>query len=208
LSPIDGSFYFSGRAAGQVAVAAPTTSVPLQPPSLSEKIHPAEIPTSKSRYFRVADDVSQGILNMRAAPSTKAPIIVAIPAGTTGLKVGDCKRTDDGNYPWCEIRWREYEGWASSCCIVEMNVEARTRFRVLSNVSQGILNLRNGPGGRHALIGSMPAGATDVFVSSCRKSDDDEKPWCKVEWRGHRGWASSCCLVDSETGAYARVGEY
>jgi uncharacterized protein YraI len=56
------------------------------------------------------------------------------------------------------------------------------------------LNLRQAPGPRHRVIVVMPAGAR-VNVNGC----DGE--WCRVEYRGQRGYASSVHLTG--TGAYA-----
>jgi uncharacterized protein YraI len=77
-------------------------------------------------------------------------------------------------------------------------------FRVTDTVSQGKLNMRSGPGTSHALVVALPAGASGVRVGRCRKPDDGGRiPWCEVEWRGYKGWASACCMVDARTGAPA-----
>jgi uncharacterized protein YraI len=161
------------------------------------------------RTFRVVDNVSEGILNMRTAPGVNNPVVVAIPAGTSGLAVGSCRRADDGSIsPWCEVQWRGYSGWVSGRFIVETQARARRTFRVLPDVSQGILNMRSGPGVKYTLVTPIPAGAADLTVGACRMPDDGGRtPWCEVQWRGRTGWASACCMVDVETGAYARVGD-
>lgn len=46
------------------------------------------------------------------------------------------------------------------------------------------LNLRRGPGTNYNVIASMPAGAR-VRVGPCTGN------WCKVGWRGHRGYAAA-----------------
>jgi uncharacterized protein YraI len=76
---------------------------------------------------------------------------------------------------------------------------------VLPNVSDGILNMRRGPGTNHPVVASIPAGATGLAVGRCRSPEDGSQfLWCEVEWQGRRGWASSCCMVDARTGAFAR----
>ena len=79
-------------------------------------------------------------------------------------------------------------------------------YRVLPNVSQGIHNMRSGPGTHFPLVTSIPAGATDLVVGQCRPPQDgrSRSPWCQVQWRGHSGWASSCCMVNMQTGAFPR----
>ncbi len=231
-SPIRGRFYFAGPAAvaatppttatsPTVAAAPPVATAPppaaaappptaAPPPAVVATLPPpaASAPAAGRRY-RVLDDVSQGILNMRSGPGTHAPVVVAIPAGASDLTIGRCRPAEDrGPRPWCEARWRGYSGWVSSCCIVEVTAAAQRAFRVLADVSQGILNIRNGPGSRHDLVASIPAGAADVVVGRCRMPDDGGRTaWCEVEWRGKTGWASACCMVDAKTGAHARAGD-
>jgi uncharacterized protein YraI len=79
-------------------------------------------------------------------------------------------------------------------------------YRVLANVSQGIHNMRAGPGTNFPLVVSIPAGATGLVVGQCRSPQDRRSahPWCEVSWRGHRGWTSACCIVSERTGAFPR----
>lgn len=79
-------------------------------------------------------------------------------------------------------------------------------YRVLPNVSQGIHNMRSGPGTNYPLVTSIPAGATGLTVGRCRPADDGRSrhPWCEVKWRNFSGWTSSCCIVDTRTGAFPR----
>lgn len=69
-----------------------------------------------------------------------------------------------------------------------------TAFRVKSTVSQGIHNMRAGPGTGHALVASIPAGAGGVRVdlASCREADDgrSSNDWCRASWQGRSGWIS------------------
>ena len=69
-------------------------------------------------------------------------------------------------------------------------------FRVKSEVSDGKLNLRDGPGMRHAIIVEMPVGALLRQIGACTGSDDGvtRDPWCNVDWNGTKGWASSSGL--------------
>ena len=49
------------------------------------------------------------------------------------------------------------------------------------------LNLRSGPGTRYGVVDTMPAGA-DVDVIGCGGA------WCRVNWQGRVGYASSSYL--------------
>jgi uncharacterized protein YraI len=206
-SPIAGSFYFAPPSSPDV-VAAPAVVPPSAPPSKPAAVAsaPSMPPASPSmRAFRVVEDVSQGILNMRTGAGTNHPLVASIPAGASDLQVGRCRPPDDGDGPdWCEVRWRGHIGWASSCCMVPAGPGTARTFRVMENVSRGILNMRTGPGTGHRRVVSIPAGATGLVLGRCRMPDDGGKNrWCEVEWRGHRGWASACCMVDASTGARA-----
>lgn len=82
----------------------------------------------------------------------------------------------------------------------------RETYRVLNNVSQGIHNMRSGPGTNFPLVVSIPAGATGLVVGQCRPPQDRRSahPWCEVTWRGHSGWTSACCIVSERSGALPR----
>jgi len=82
----------------------------------------------------------------------------------------------------------------------------RETYRVQGNVSQGIHNMRSGPGTNFPLVVSIPAGATGLVVGQCRPAQDRRSahPWCEVTWRGHSGWASACCIVSERSGALPR----
>ena len=152
------------------------------------------------------DNVSDGFLNIRTGPNTKMSVVAEIPAGASDVSVGRCVPSEDGKGPaWCEVRWREHAGWASSCCMVEIG-DARRTFRVLADVSEGVLNIRQGPGPNFGIVAGIPANATDVSVGRCRRMEGGgSTPWCEVRWRAYSGWASACCMVDVVTGVYARA---
>lgn len=71
---------------------------------------------------------------------------------------------------------------------------ATTAFRIKPGVSQGIHNMRTGPGTGHSLVVSIPAGSDGVLVEleSCRASDDGRTTfnWCRARWQGRSGWLS------------------
>jgi hypothetical protein len=71
-----------------------------------------------------------------------------------------------------------------------------TAYRIRRDVSLGILNMRTGPGQRHPLVVSVPAGAR-VMIGPCRKPDDgiSRYDWCRATWNGQSGWVSSGGIV-------------
>jgi uncharacterized protein YraI len=146
--------------------------------------------------WRVRSDISQGIANVRAGPGSnyalKGPPF-PMPAGAGGIQVGECRPPDNGGkFDWCLINWKGASGWTSSRGI---EVDSSVTWRVRSDVSQGILNVRVGPGVNYALRGPpfpMPAGAGGIQVGECKLPDNGGKfDWCLITWNGVSGWASS-----------------
>jgi len=81
--------------------------------------------------YSIAQNVSEGIQNMRSGPGQGHQIIVAIPAGATGVELEYCRRPDDGRsgFDWCKVKWRQYSGWVSSCCLVHAGSASTTSPR-------------------------------------------------------------------------------
>jgi hypothetical protein len=80
-------------------------------------------------------------------------------------------------------------------------------YRVLPNVSDGIQNVRSGPAVKYPLVISIPAGAGGIVLGACRPAEDMTRPWCEATWRKYKGWISSCCIVDEQTGAPPRLDQ-
>jgi len=79
-------------------------------------------------------------------------------------------------------------------------------YAVKQDVSEGILNMRDGPGTRHRLIVSIPAGSGGLSVGECRSPDDGTGhfKWCRASWSGRTGWISSCCIELENAGTSGR----
>ena len=69
-------------------------------------------------------------------------------------------------------------------------------FVIPPDVSAGHMNVRNGPGANHGLLGAIPAGQT-VRASRCVRRDDGiaGADWCLVTWNGLTGWVSQVGLM-------------
>ena len=69
-------------------------------------------------------------------------------------------------------------------------------FVIPPDVSGGHMNVRNGPGANHGLLGAIPAGQT-VAASRCVRRDDGiaGADWCLVTWNGLTGWVSQVGLM-------------
>ena len=69
-------------------------------------------------------------------------------------------------------------------------------FVIPPDVSGGHMNVRNGPGANHGLLGAIPAGQT-VRASRCARRDDGiaGADWCLITWNGLTGWVSQVGLM-------------
>jgi hypothetical protein len=77
--------------------------------------------------YRVLPNVSRGVQNLRCGPGVQHPVVVEIPAGATGITLDGCHRPTFGTRPWCAAKWRTFEGYISSCCIVDEKTGAPPR---------------------------------------------------------------------------------
>ncbi len=64
-----------------------------------------------------------------------------------------------------------------------------------AGVTTGAVNMRSGPGTRHAVLAVVPRGA-GVAVRDCVT----RRGWCRIEWRGRSGWISQRYLDASLPG--------
>lgn len=71
------------------------------------------------RPFRVVD-ASGGFLYVRRGPGTDHEVVAKMPMGATGLR-GRCVPIAGGYKPFCEVEWRGVTGWASSCCMADLD---------------------------------------------------------------------------------------
>jgi hypothetical protein len=75
----------------------------------------------------VLANVSGGVQNLRRGPALHYPVVVAVPAGAGGIALGACRPAEDATRPWCAAKWRSYEGFISSCCIIDERTGAAPR---------------------------------------------------------------------------------
>ena len=84
----------------------------------------------------------------------------------------------------------------STAMLICTAAQADIIFTVPTNVSEGHMNMRDGPGSNHALIGAIPGGAV-VSASRCVPRDDGiaGANWCLVTYGMTRGWVSQAGLM-------------
>jgi hypothetical protein len=85
---------------------------------------------------------------------------------------------------------------AAALALTVATAHADMLFTIPPGVSSGHMNVRNGPGANHGLIGAIPGGQT-VSASRCVPRDDGVRgaDWCLVTWNRLRGWVSQAGLM-------------
>lgn len=186
----------------------PSATLPAVPQPPAGASSPA---APRTDLVDIRPGITGGFMNVRAGPGVGHAIVGQIPSGQRGVEIrtDTCRASDDGRTedPWCRVTWRSVDGWISSSGFVG-GIPGRAgaspqpaaaanvaMVRIRRDVSGGYMNVRSGPGTGHAIVGTIPAGASNVRVrtGTCRVSDDGRSgnPWCQVEWNGVSGWTSS-----------------
>jgi hypothetical protein len=84
--------------------------------------HPAvQIVPSVKRRFRITEKADNGFLELRSGPGVAYSMIAQMPVGTAGV-VGNCVPVETGYLPFCEVEWNGKHGWASSCCMADVEM--------------------------------------------------------------------------------------
>ena len=75
---------------------------------------PAPAPALQPTW-RVKAGVSEGYMNARSGPGTMHAILFRIPERTSGLSVGECRKSDPGGgrNDWCLVTYRGQSAWVS-----------------------------------------------------------------------------------------------
>jgi hypothetical protein len=77
-------------------------------------------------------------------------------------------------------------------------------YRVVSELSDDVLNLRDRAGARDDNPPSfhIPKGAPGISLSECRRLDDGAL-WCAATWNGRSGWLNARYIIEIDMGAVA-----
>lgn len=150
--------------------------------------------------WRVIDIRSDDVLNVRQGPSTKYPIVGAIPPYGTGVRRVECTSRN-----WCLVKYRCVSGWASGKYLTlgtHKNVGAPPSkyYRVIDHTYPDKLNVRRGPGTKYPIVGRIPHNGNNVLVRQCKSIGSRKSRWCIVSWGKVNGWASGRYLANMSTG--------
>jgi hypothetical protein len=167
LSPIKGDFYFTGGGSASAIAASP-------PPATA-------VPTADDIFWSTIKD--SGVAALFEEFVKKYPASLHVEEARARLE--ELKRSQMAVAPSVPV------GPPAPLGTFTGNYEVR------SSVSQGVLNMRSGPGQNHSIVTAIPAGATGVKLGKCRAPDDgrSNSDWCSAQWNGNVGWISSNGVV-------------
>ena len=152
--------------------------------------------------------VSQS-LDVRAAPSTSARVVMGLLNGTVVQNRG-CRRND--GRVWCQIAQMGggATGWAASQYLREAAAPSAAMppaagsgnvMRVAGVPTNDVLNVRSGPGTRNPVVGAL-ANGDPVRVIGCQSVGNTR--WCEIEMvtdMRERGWVTGRYLRDAAASA-------
>ncbi len=150
--------------------------------------------------WRVIDIRQDDVLNVRQGPSTRYPIVGAIPPNGSGVRRVECTSRN-----WCLVKYRCVSGWASGKYLTYNNRKpvggsAGKYYRVIDHTYPDKLNVRRGPGTKYPIVGRIPHNGKNVTVRQCKSIGSRKSRWCIVSWKSVSGWASGRYLSNMSTG--------
>ncbi len=156
--------------------------------------------------WRVINIRWNGVLNIREGPGKEYGIIYGLPPDARGISLGQCMQR--GQLVWCKVRYKCHSGWAARKYLAPMAQGARPRpsgrpangYRVIGHTWPDMLNVRSGPGTQYPVTSRIPDNGINVRVFNCIFVPGYSWKWCRVEYKGNRGWAYAKYLADMRTG--------
>jgi uncharacterized protein YraI len=141
---------------------------------------------------------SLSALNVRAGPSTDHEIIGELESDATGVVATGIAANDDRDREWLEIEFGDELGWSAGWFLTtnECVQSGPIGFCVTDTDCTDRLNVRVGPGGGYTKLGSLAHDAVGIVGTGWATTDDQDRPWIQIEWKGGIAWAAGWYLTD------------
>ncbi len=160
--------------------------------------------------WRVINIRWNDVLNIREGPGKEYGIIYGLPPDARGISLGQCMQR--GPLVWCKVRYKCYSGWAARKYLARTAQGPRpdaggrpaNGYRVIGHTWPDMLNVRSGPGTQYPVTSRIPDNGINVRVFNCVSVPGYSWKWCRVDYRGNRGWAYAKYLADMRTGQRPR----
>jgi uncharacterized protein YraI len=145
----------------------------------------------------VIDTATDDALNVRSGPGTDHPVVGTLPADATAVRATGLAALDDQDRTWTHVTHGETTGWVASWYLTAnpCTLTAPGGFCVTDTTCTDRLNVRSGPGGGYPKIGSLAHDAVGVAATGATTTDDNDRVWTQVTYRGQNAWVASWFLT-------------
>ncbi|MGI9383351.1 MAG: SH3 domain-containing protein [Methyloligellaceae bacterium] len=153
--------------------------------------------------YRVVNVANWDVLNMRAGPSARDPIVGALKPGEGGILIQTCAH----HATWCRVSARGLTGWVSMRFLAGYadTPAPRPRPRPVPRPGAGAAfphpaqswggSVRSGPGMQHGKVASLQNGEPITILEQANAPFFQDRPWFRIRYRGRVGfqWGGIIC---------------
>jgi uncharacterized protein YraI len=136
--------------------------------------------------FRVARVEANDVLYIRSGPDSGLSAVGSIPPNGRGVRiVGACTGQ------WCQVDYNGVSGWANGYYLQPEPNQAAAVYRVIGVAANDVLNVRQGPGARFPVVGTLPPDSRGVRLASAVECVG---VWCQANFQNASGWVNTLYL--------------
>src|SRR4029077_17743459 len=149
--------------------------------------------------FRVTRVEANDVLYIRSGPDPGLSAVGSIPPNGRGVRiVGACAGQ------WCQVDYNGVSGWANGYYLQPEPNQAAAVYRVIGVAANDVLNVRQGPGARFPVVGTLPPDSRGVRLASAVGCVGG---WCPANFQNASGWVNTLYLGTdmADAGATYRV---
>ena len=148
----------------------------------------------------VIDHLPGDALNVRTGPGTAYDTVGSLAFDAIDVASTGRASHDESERPWLEVEYAGSTGWVASWLLTPCDVTTAGSFCVIDTTCDDRLNIRVGPGGDYAKMGSLPFDAVGVVGTGASSLDGNGDRWQQIEYNGRVGWSAGWFLTDSPCG--------
>lgn len=155
-------------------------------------------------------------LNVRAGPSGDHDIVGTLAHDAAGFSATGVGAFDGQDREWLEIVHNYQSAWIAGWLVTqqECTISDPIDHCVVDTACDDRLNVRSGPGGDYAKIGSLAYDAGGIPGTGWVSTDSSDGVWVQIEWNAGVGWVAGWflseepCAPNSTTCACPADGTY
>jgi uncharacterized protein YraI len=136
--------------------------------------------------FRVTRVAANDVLYIRSGPDPGLAAVGSIPPDGRGVRiVGACTGQ------WCQVDYNGVGGWTNGYYLQPEPNQAAAIYRVVGVAPDDVLNVRQGPGARFPIVGTLPPDSRGVRLASAVECVG---VWCQANFQNASGWVNTLYL--------------